>query len=83
MKRTFKYRALQCVTLILGVYRFRREASAADKLSVLQFTHMACRTLEDTPVFLLRPCKCDRGAGREMPRVKNIFLMENSNRSSG
>lgn len=54
----FKYRALQCVTLMLGVYRFLREASAADKLSVLQFTHMAWRTLEDTPVFLLRPCKC-------------------------
>lgn len=29
------------VTLMLGVYRFLREASAADRLSVLQFTHMA------------------------------------------
>ncbi len=29
------------VTLMLGVYRFLREASAAERLSVLQFTHMA------------------------------------------
>lgn len=42
-------------TFVLGVYRFLREANAADKLSVLQFTHTAWRTLEDTPVFLLRP----------------------------
>lgn len=40
---------------MLGVYRFLREARAAERLSVLQFTHMAWRTLEDTPVFLLRP----------------------------
>lgn len=46
--------------MMLGVYRFLREASAADRLSVLQFTHMACRTLEDTPVLLLRPCECSR-----------------------
>lgn len=45
---------------MLGVYRFLREASAADRLSVLQFTHMAWRTLEDTPVFLLRPCVRER-----------------------
>lgn len=45
------------VTLMLGVYRFLREASAAERLSVLQFTHMAWSTLEDTPVFLLRPCE--------------------------
>lgn len=29
-----------------------------DRVSVLQFTHMACKTLEDTPVFLLKPCDC-------------------------
>ena len=45
---------------MLGVYKFLSEASAADRLSVLQFTHMAWRTLEDTPVFLLKPCDTDK-----------------------
>lgn len=60
------------VTLVLGVYKFRREASAADRLSVLQFTHMAWRTLEDTPVFLLRPCECvsERQIQRKREKVR-------------
>lgn len=62
---------------MLGVYRFLREASAADRLSVLQFTHMACRTLEDTPVFLLKPCDlCVKHRQIERVEEKDLICLD-------